>query len=46
MCAVTHALAQQEAVGAPTTDYRFARPDVAELTIELATKRNLATTWC
>jgi hypothetical protein len=33
-------------VVASPPDYRFARPDVAELTIELATKRNLATTWC
>jgi hypothetical protein len=33
------ALAQQEASDAPAPDYRFARPDVAELTIELATFR-------
>ena len=34
------AFAQQQASDAPAPDYRFARPDVAELTIELATKRS------
>ena len=40
------AFAQQEAVGAPATDYRFARPDVAELTIELATGRQSSPGGC
>ncbi len=36
----TLAFAQQEASDAPPADYRFARPDIAELTIELATLRS------
>jgi len=40
------AFAQQQASDAPAPDYRFARPDVAELTIELATEHKPATGRC
>jgi hypothetical protein len=33
-------IAQEEASDAPAPDYRFARPDLAALTIELATERS------